>query len=51
MCRICADFEIGKLTIPEAYTNLKEVFTEEDRHAIEVWIKLIKAELGEDWNK
>ncbi len=31
----------------EAYRNLKEVFTEEDKHHIEVWLKLLRAETGE----
>jgi len=45
MCLICVDFEKGKLTIEEAYNNLKEVFNEEDKHTQEVWEMLIEAEL------
>lgn len=49
MCRICADWELGKLTLPEAYLNLQEVWDEEDPHHVDVWVKLIKSEnLPED---
>lgn len=45
MCRICAEFEMGKLTIPEAYRNLKETYNEDDEHSNEVWLKLLEAEM------
>lgn len=44
MCQICVDFELNKLTLSEAYNNLREVYNESDGHSIEVWLKLIKAE-------
>ena len=51
MCLICKDWELGKLTIEEAYRNLKEVYDEkENPHSIEVWIKLAQSEL-ESMNK
>ena len=45
MCRICVDFELGKLTIPEAYKNLRETYDEADEHSNEVWLKLLEAEV------
>lgn len=51
MCLICADFEKGKLTIDEAYTNLKETYDESDGHSNEVWRKLLAYELGDDFEQ
>lgn len=45
MCMICVDFNLGKLTIDEAYRNLKEVFKDEDEHTLEVWLKLVEKEM------
>ena len=47
MCRICVDFELGKLTLEEAYRNFREIYNENDDHALELWVKLIEAE-GEE---
>lgn len=44
MCLICKDFALGKLTIPEAYRNLRETYSETDKYSNEVWLKLIEAE-------
>jgi hypothetical protein len=45
MCLICKDFELGKLTLNEAYRNLKEVYDDEDEHSVDVWMMLLDAEL------
>ena len=47
MCMVCRDFELGKLTLPEAYRNLREVWDEKNNpHCMDVWIKLVNAELN-----
>jgi len=43
-CAICKDFQLGKLSLQEAYNNLREVYNEENEHTMEVWIMLIEAE-------
>lgn len=45
MCRICVDFELKKLSIKEAYSNLREVYRDDDEHCNEVWLKLMEAEM------
>lgn len=47
MCQICADYEMKKLTLAEAYKNLQEVYDEEDGHSVEVWLKLLQDDINE----
>lgn len=51
MCLICVEFNKGKLSIREAYTNLTEVYSEEDEHTKDVWRMLVEAELDSKGNK
>ncbi len=48
ICLICKDWMLGNLTIKEAFNNLRENFDENNRHDVDLWIKLLKAELDEE---
>lgn len=45
MCLICAEWDAKRLTIDEAYKNLRETYDESDGHSVEVWLKLLNAEI------
>ena len=51
MCLICVEFNKGKLSIREAYSNLLEMYSEEDEHSKDVWVMLVEAELDSEGNK
>jgi hypothetical protein len=45
---ICVDFELGKMSVAEAYTNLREIYEDDDEHHAEVWLKLIEMEMSDE---
>lgn len=49
MCKICAEFQLGKLTWSEAFSNAKEMFEPEDEHHSEV-MGLLWANIPEEEN-
>lgn len=51
MCKICTEWNLGKLTTTEALNNMQELKTENDDHWYSLVLELLKASAKESLEK